>query len=75
MALAEYKSTSKYGHNKMHFRAQPDVPRLSPGEKLYERRFVEGKKLLEDALLELRLNALAAKSLKGTTNKCVKPGD
>jgi hypothetical protein len=67
MALTEYKSTSKYGHNKMHYRAQPNVPRLSIGEKLYERRFIEGKKLLDEALLELKINALAAKSSKGNT--------
>ena len=55
MALTEYKSTSQYGHNKMHFRAQPDVPRLSPGEKLYERRFVEGRKMLDEMILEFKL--------------------
>ena len=64
MALAEYKSTSKYGHNKMHYRAQPDVPRLSIGEKLYERRFVEGKTMFDQMLLDFKLDVLVAEFVR-----------
>ena len=64
MALAEYKSTSKYGHSKMHFRAQPDIPRLSVGEKLYEKRFVEGKKMFDMMLLDFKLDVLVAEFVR-----------
>lgn len=76
MATTEYKSTAKYGHNKMHFRARPDVPRISAVEKLYERRFIEGRKMFYEVMLEFNPVGFAAFLAESNTNcLCVNSGD
>ena len=62
MALAEYKSTSKYGRSKLRFNHlhASDPMRLSIHERLREKRFAEGKKMLDLMLLDLKLDPLVA---------------
>ena len=62
MALAEYKSTSKFGRSKLRFNHlhASDPMRLSVHERLRERRFAEGKKMLDLMLLDLKLDPLSA---------------
>lgn len=62
MALAEYESAAKYGRSKLRFNFlhASDPMRLSVHERLREKRFAEGKKMLDLMLLDLKLDPIAA---------------
>ena len=60
--MAEYKSTSRYGRSKLRFNFlnESDPMRMSIHERRREKRFAEGKKMLDLMLLDLKLDPLVA---------------
>ena len=56
MLIEEHKSTAKYGRSKLRFNHlhESDPMRLSIHERRREKRFEEGKKMLEQIMLDFK---------------------